>query len=197
MSRISVRAAGALLAGALLAGVLLVGACGVPADRGAARVPPEDVPYELLESTTSAVPSNPQGGDTSICLALDNTVLALGRSRDGSSDLDSLFGIVTAGPTEGEAGLGLRSALTGDEPVLSVDRVAGGAEVALGTDFAELPADQQLLAVAQMTCALTAQPGVAEVTFLLDDRQIEVPVQGGSLVSRPVTRADYARLIAN
>lgn len=176
----------------------LAASCGVPVDREATQIPPEDVPYELLDATTtSVVPDAPEGGDTSICLTLESAVLAVGRSRDGSSPLDSLLDIVSAGPTEGEAGLGLRSALTGDEPVLSVRRADGGAEVELGADFAELPADQQLLAVAQMTCALTAQPGVARVTFLLDDRQIEVPVQGGSLVSRAVTRDDYARLIAN
>ncbi len=189
------RRAGTLVA---LVAAALLGGCGVPVDERATPVPPEEVPYELLESTTTTgVPNSPQGGDTSICLTLDSTVLAVGRSRDGSSDLDSLLGIVAAGPTEGEARLGLRSALTGDEPVTGVRRSDGGAAVELGTDFADLPADQQLLAVAQMTCALTAQPGVRQVTFLLDDRQIEVPVQGGSLVSRPVTRADYARIIAN
>jgi len=182
----------------MLFAALVLGACGVPVDSGATPVPNVDVPYELLDATTSTnVPNSPQGGDTSICLTLDSTVLAVGRSRDGSSDLNSLLGIVSAGPTEGEIGLGLRSVLTGDDPVLAVRRTEGGAEVELGTDFAELPADQQLLAVAQMTCALTAQTGVRRVTFLLDDRQIEVPVQGGSLVSRPVTRDDYDRLIAN
>jgi len=184
-------------AAALVAAAVL-GACGVPVDERATPVPPESVPFELLESTTTtAVPDGPAGGDTSICLTLDSTVLALGRTRDASSDLGSLLGIVAAGPTEGEARLGLRSALTGDEPVVAVRRSDGGASVELGADFAELPADQQLLAVAQMTCALTAQPGVRRVTFLLDERQIEVPIQGGSLVSRPVTRDDYARLIAN
>ena len=188
---------GATVAAALAAAALL-GACGVPVDERATPVPPEAVPYELLESTTTiAAPDSPAGADTNICLTLDSTVLALGRSRDASSDLGSLLGIVVAGPTEGEARLGLRSALTGDEPVVAVRRSDGGAEVELGTDFADLPADQQLLAVAQMTCALTAQPGVRQVTFLLDERQIEVPIQGGSLVSRAVTRDDYARLIAN
>ena len=188
-----------LVVGAALsvAGIVLA-ACGVPVDERAPPVPPVAVPYELLESTTTtAVPDAPAGGDTSICLTIDSTVLAVGRSRDASTDLRSLLGIVLAGPTEGEAGLGLRSALTGDEPVLAARRAEGGAEVELGRDFAELPADQQLLAVAQMTCALTAQPGVRDVTFLFDERQIEVPIQGGSLVARPVTRDDYARLIAN
>lgn len=178
--------------------VLSVTACGVPDDRSATAVPAEDVPYELLDSTTTTlVAPSSQGGDTSICLTVDSIVLAVGRSRDGLAELGSLLAIVTAGPTEGEIAIGLRSALSGEEPVAAVRRTSSGAEVELGTDFAELPADQQLLAFAQMTCALTAQQGILGVTFQLDDRQIEVPVQGGSLVSRPVTREDYSNLIAN
>lgn len=188
---------GPALIGAVCAAALL-SACGVPVDRDASPVPAEDVPYELLdETTTSQVATNAQGGDTSICLTAESKVLALPRSRDGEPPLDSLLAVVVAGPTEGEATLGIRSALTGDEPVISVTRQGGDAEVELGADFTDLPADQQLLAVAQVTCALTAQPGVQRVSFLFEERQIEVPVQGGSLVARPVTREDYRELFVN
>lgn len=172
------------------------GACGVPVDRSAVVVDDDDVPYELLSPTTTAQTGTANGRETTICLVVDGVLLSLGRDRDGGA-LDSDLALVTDSPTEGEAALGVRSALDGEEPVAGVERVGAGAVVELGEDFAELPADQQLLAFAQITCTLTAQPGVQQVSFVLDDRELEVPVQGGELVDRPVTRGDYIEFFAN
>jgi hypothetical protein len=182
--------------GVAAAAVLL--GCGVPADRSATVVPDDAVPYDLLSPTTTApAQSAPAETDTTVCLELDGVLLALGRARGGPDGLRDDLALVTAGPTEGESLLGVRTALEGDEPVLAVERRGGRAEVELSEEVTELPADQQLLAVAQVTCTLTAQPGVTEVAFLLGERRLEVPVQGGELVDRPVRRADYAELLAN
>lgn len=171
-------------------------ACGVPVDSTAVTVDDEVVPYELLSPTTTAQVGTSNGRETTICLVVDGVLLSLGRDRDDGA-LDSDLALVTDSPTEGEAALGVRSALDGEDSVLGVERVGPGAVVELGEDFAELPADQQLLAVAQITCTLTAQPGVQEVNFVLDDRELEVPVQGGELVDRPVSRTDYLEFFAN
>lgn len=178
----------------VLAGVTL--ACGVPVDRTAVVVEDEAVPYDLLSPTTTAQAGATNGRETTICLVVDGVLLSLGRDRDDGA-LDTDLALITDSPTEGEAALGVRSSLDGEESVVGVERVGGGAVVELGDDFAELPADQQLLAFAQITCTLTAQPGVQQVGFVLDDRELEVPVQGGELVDRPVTRADYAEFFAN
>ncbi|MHB1138122.1 MAG: GerMN domain-containing protein [Microthrixaceae bacterium] len=181
----------------VLLGLLGLG-CGVPHDPEARVVADEDVPYDLLSSTTASVRSaEAQGDETSICLVIDSTVLAVGRDRSGASPLSSLSQLVLAGPTQGEAQLGLRSALATPNMVTAVVPLGSMAQVQLGSEFAELSADQQLLAVAQITCTLTTQPGVARVAFSLAGRDVEVPVQDGSLVSRPVERSDYSELIAN
>lgn len=192
MSRAARRRAAAALALALSAT-----ACGVPADGAARLAPEEEVPFDLLSGTTTSTPSgSSRGQDTTVCLALDGSLLAVFRGSGGPQALDTLLSLVTAGATEGESNLGLRSAVD-DEVVSDVSSSDGTATVELLEEFGELPGNQQLLAVAQMTCTLTAQPDVVRVRFLLDDEQIEVPIQGGSLVDRAVTRADYERLYAN
>ena len=184
---------------AALAVAALVGACGVTEDGSARLTPRDEVPFGLLErTTTTAAVSDPgdAGGETNVCLALDGSLLVVGRARDADPPLNSLRATVLAGPTEGEADLGLRTAM-GDDTIEDVSADGGLARVQLTDAFAELPGDQQLLALAQMTCTLTLQPGVSRVAYELDGERAEVPVQGGSLVQRPVTRADYQRFLAN
>ena len=183
---------------ALLAAVsLAVAACGVTEDSSARTTPAEEVPFGLLDRSVTTVPATgAEGTETNVCLALDGSLLLVGRARGGDTPLGSLRDLVLAGPTEGEANLGLRTAM-GDDTIEDVSASGGLATVALTEAFADLPGDQQLLALAQITCTLTAQPGVSRVQFALDGDLIEVPVQGGSLVERPVTRSDYGRFIVN
>ena len=183
----------ALVAGGVASGV----GCGGTEDSSARVTPAEEVPFGLLERSVSTVPSTGEpGSETNVCLALDGALLVVGRASVGSTPLGSLRDLVLAGPTEGEADLGLRTAM-GDDTIEEVSASGGLATVQLTDAFPELPGDQQLLALAQITCTLTAQPGVTRVQFELDGEQVEVPIQGGSLVQRPVTRADYRRFIAN
>lgn len=188
--RVSRMGAGLTAAAVVAAAV----SCGVRADEQAHVVPAEDVPFDLLDATTTTTADPASGGDqdTTACLALDGLLLSL--PRQGGAD--TLLALVVGGPTEGEAGLRLRSAV--DEDTVSDVTLSGDmARVDLTDSFAELPGDQQLLAVAQVTCTLTAQPDVRRVSFRLAGEPVEVPVQGGSLVGRPVVRADYGRLIVN
>jgi len=183
---------------AALALVLGAAACGVPLDAEPRLTPADDVPYDLLASTTTTlVAAVDQGDETSICLAINSSVLSVGRDRSGQPPLNTLLQLVVAGPTEGEATLGLRSAIPTADMVTTVVSEGGTAQVQLGATFAELPGDQQLLALAQITCTLTTQPEIDRISFTLAGKEIEVPIADGSLVSRPVTRADYRTLLAN
>ena len=177
---------------------VLLGACGVSVDESAQIVGSDEVPYDLLDSTTtSLVSADSQGVETSVCLVLNGAVLSVGRDRTGEPPLDTLLQLVLAGPTAGEVQLGLRSALSNADMVTRTTTLESMVRVELGQDFADLPGDQQLLAVAQITCTLTTQPGIDAVSFRLSGKDIEVPVGDGSIVSRPVTRTDYQKLIAN
>lgn len=183
---------------AAVAGVVtcIAAGCGVQLQSTAQTTPAEDVPYGLLSPTTSMLRSADDDVDTSICLPLGESVIVLNRAVAGDPPLDSLVALLQAGPTEGEAKLSVRSAIEPDD-VDAVTTDGGQATVRLAAEFSFLAADQQLLAVAQMTCTLTDQPGISEVRFLLDDVVVAVPVAGGQLVDRPVTRDDYRALILN
>jgi len=173
---------------------LLVVGCGVPTDRAARTVPDEQVPFDLLsDSTTTTAPTAAAGtGPTSVCLTLDGALLPVTR-RPGGGD-GGLRELVTSPPSEGQTRVGLRSAVD-DEVVDAVAAADGTATVDLDDEFGQLPGDEQLLAVAQMTCTLTAQPGIERVRFRLGGEHIDVPVRGGSLVGRAVNREDYEGLI--
>jgi hypothetical protein len=178
-------------------GCMALASCGVPVDEAAEPRPREQIPFDLLdESTTTSPPAGgPAGEETVVCLELEGGLLSVGRAREGPG-AEALVALAATPPTPGEARLGLRSSVDRDS-IEGVTAADGIATVDLDAEFAELPADRQLLAVAQLTCTLTAQPEASRVRFRLEGERIEVPVQGGALVRRPVTRTDYERLIAN
>ena len=80
-----------------------VGACGVPVDDGPIITPDDEVPFDLLSSTTTTLPADaPLMTDTTICLSLDGSLLAIGRARGGDPPLDTLEALARARATEGE-----------------------------------------------------------------------------------------------
>lgn len=183
---------------AAVATAVLLAGCGVPVDRSARALPDDGVPFDLLSdsTTTTVLPGGRGTPDTTLCLTLDGSLLAVTRPGGADRDAASLLSLLTSGPTEGETRVALRSAVD-DAVVVSVAASGGTATVDLADEFGELPGDEQLLAVAQMTCTLTAQPGIGRVRFRLGGEHVDVPVQGGSLVGRAVTRVDYERLYVN
>lgn len=189
------RASSPLKRVALWGAALAVVSCGVPQDEAATVVDPSLVPFDLLDSTTTTVPPSDEGQDAVVCLTLDGLLRPVGRNRDGSGNLDTLLELVTSAPTRAESRQGLRSLVDEEDAVLAVRTTGEVARVDLGDQVAQLSADQQLLAVAQVTCTLTTQPDIDGVIFRLDGERIDVPIQGGALVDRPVTREDYAGLL--
>lgn len=190
-----------LAAPALVLALGLVAACGVPTDSSATVADRDDVPFDLLDTgtTTTTAPSAgpPTGPGVRLCFVRnDEAVVSVSRARDEiPGTADDLVDVLAAGPTETETQLGLSSALPEPSPAVDVTIQGGVAVVDLDATFSDLSADQQLLAVAQMVCTLTDQPGVGQVRFTLEGERIEVPQGDGALTASPVTRDDYADLI--
>lgn len=191
----------ALTAPALVLALALVAACGVPTDSSATVADPDDVPFDLLDTgtTTTAAPTagTPAGPAVRLCFVLDGAgVVPVSRARDEiPGAADDLVDVLAAVPTEAETQRGLSSALPEPSPAIGVAVQGGVAVVDLDATFSDLSADQQLLAVAQVVCTLTDQPGVGQVRFTLEGERIEVPRGDGALTASPVTRDDYADLI--
>ena len=65
----------------------------------------------------------------------------------------------------------------------------------LNTDFGTESATDQLNAVAQIVCTLTARPGIGQVQFRLNGKSTAVPSGDGSTTSAAVSRDNYPNLI--
>lgn len=185
----------ARLPAAVLAAVILAG-CSVDAN-GRARIADEDdVPFALLDPDAPAVVPTTVVGEVgepvTLCFLRDRRLVVVERQFSASVTPEMVVRALSSPPPEGEAPA--RTALSDPLVVRDVAVVAGIARVDLSQSIAELGGEDQLLAVAQIVCTLTARPGVGQVAFTLEGTPIEVPRGDGSLVSQPVSRDDYASL---
>jgi spore germination protein GerM len=177
---------------AALAVVVGAAACGVTADSSARVDADDNVPGGLLETTTTIEPpGSASASRVSVCLvASDGTLVQTTRPASAPATPATALTSVARPLEPAEVRAGLSTALSADaRPTTSV---AGGlAMVTLPAGFPEASASDQLAAVAQIVCTLTAQPGVGQVGFEIDGSVIEVPRGDGSTTSDPVSRQDY------
>lgn len=190
MSRFLVRLLSAI------AGTALLAACGIPTQSTAQVAPDRDVPAGLLNGSASTTTTRPQASPTTpvtVCLTQQvgplRTVL---RQLPAGQHLNQIVANLAAAPSPAEEGLGLATAVTAGITA-NVDRGIG--KVTLNADFASASSDDQLKAVSQIVCTLTAQPGIGQVQFELNGTIADVPRGDGSLTSDPVSRDDYPGLM--
>jgi hypothetical protein len=195
------RPAGRRLAVLLLAVLAVCGAagCGIPPDKGATLAQPRDVPFDLLDASsstgTTAIPA-PSTPTTRATLFFVQGERLAAASRDLPSPLSaqSVLESLVNGPTDSEIALGLRTALLADDLIRSVGVAGGIATVDLGPAFAEIGGRDQILALAQIVSTLTSLPGVGRVTFTLEGNAVGVPRGDGAITTGSVSRDDYALL---
>jgi hypothetical protein len=183
-----------LITGAVLA---LGGAgCGIPAQDGADPIEPDAVPFGLLEAgEPPLVPTvtGPAAQVTDLCFVAEDRLLVVPVELGAPVELADVARALAEPPV-----------VAADRPVTSavdatavreVSLDAGVATVDLGGEVASLGPDRQVLAIAQLVCALTLRPGVGQVAFTLDGVPVEVPTDDGSLRADPVSRDDYEALL--
>lgn len=176
--------------------VVALSGCGVATDDSATVVDSESVPFELLEESPAAgVPASPGSTRGEICLVDDATdqLVPVEHELQGTS-LEAVVAALGDGPTGEESSEGLRSALPGPDVVASVELQGGVATVDLDDTFRSITGSDQVLAIAQVVCTLTARPGVGRVSFTLEGATVEIPRGNGSLTSGSVSRDDYRTL---
>lgn len=177
---------------AVLGVVLAFGACGVPKEDQARRIGDDDVPFGLLDerppetSTTVRAPHS----QASVYYLHRERLVAAPRELAAPGGVQAALEALAAGPTGDEAARGLRSALP-ERAFEGVSVRDGVADVDLAAAVADLETGEQLLAIAQIVHTATSHPGVRAVSFRLEGRRAEVPIDGANLVTRPVTRDDY------
>ncbi|WP_421119736.1 GerMN domain-containing protein [Aquihabitans daechungensis] len=173
----------------------LVSSCSVD-EQGSAQVQDDEkVPFGLLEPNAPALlppATEPAAEGVSLCFIDDGALVRVVARLDPPLDLRSVTEALAEPPESASASL--RTAV-GPELVRSVRLARGVARVDFRPAVTEMGGDEQLLAVAQLVCTLTAQPGVGPVSFTLAGTPVDVPRSDGSLTSGPVSRDDYADLL--
>ena len=179
-------------------------ACGVRTDDRPSFADDRTVPYGLLDpsTTTTVAPTTTTTAPEEVvvfrlCFRRGDRIVPVGRPvpADGVPALPSVVSALLAGPNGAEQAAGLGSALFSGDLLLGVVPAGGVATVDLAPAFTEAAITEQLLALAQVVCTLTSQPGIGQVAFTLAGAPIEVPRGDGSLTGLPVSRDDYAGLI--
>ncbi len=172
-------------------------ACGVSMQGRPVAVDDDNVPFALLDpSTTTSTPAPAESttGAVTVCFHQGPTVVPVERSTIEPS-ISTALRVFLRGPTPDEAANGLSTAVFDPSLVAGARVSAGVATVGLSSTFAEATGATQLDLIVELVCTLTAQPGIGQVRFELRGERIEIPRGDGSLTAEAVSRDDYRGLI--
>jgi hypothetical protein len=185
---------------AVLALLALAAGCGIRPDHGAVLAQPADVPFDLLDPsppvTATTISSGPTAPTARATIFLVQGERLAGATRDLPAPVSpsSILEALTAGPSDSEIALGLRTALLADNLIRSASVTGGVAAVDLGPAFTEIGGRDQIVALAQIVSTLTGLPGVGRVSFTLQGSPVGVPRGDGAITTDSVSRDDYATL---
>ena len=175
-----------------LLAVLLLPGCGVPEDDRPRALEPQEVPFP---SPTDSPPAE-QVGDRQVDLwfVRDGAVARSSRTVEDPRTTEEVLDLLFAGPSEAENAAGFVSLLPRTVTVEDVETVDGTAVVTL-----EGPDDSEVLRLAPLAYAqvvATVTPTRAKgLRFRLDDSDLRVPREDGSLTDQPLSRRDYPGLL--
>jgi spore germination protein GerM len=99
---------------------------------------------------------------------------------------------LSRGPTAGEAGRGIGTALPSGAGPLTALVSDGVARVQLPESYGNVRLSEQVVAVAQIVYTVTSIDGINRVEFEIAGNPIEVPGDRGRLHDASVSRADYS-----
>lgn len=180
------------LARLLLAGWLLA-ACGVPLDASPREIDPDRVPFGLLEPDQPGSTTVPQSMQASaeVYLVRGDRLVAVVRDVPTPPTAEKAVMALLRGPTDEEAKIGLRTAITTTGGVSVSGPEDGLVRIELGRSFATSGAGDQVLGLAQLVFTVTALPEASRVLFTVSGRPVEVPAGDGTLTGSPLGRENF------
>lgn len=183
---------------------LAIGGCGIRTAQQPTLIDNRDVPFGLLDEpsippTTAPPPREPapQPRDSAPQLTIckfDNDRLTEVR-RAGAAGVEGVLSALVSGAPPDERDRGLATAVFDPAVVRGMSELGGVVTVDLARSFTDADASDQLRMIAELVCSLTAQPGIGQVAFALEDQAVAAPRGDGSTTSDPVTREDYSRFL--
>jgi hypothetical protein len=174
--------------------LLALSGCGVSAEGSARTI---QTPRGAHPGVNSAASGGPDAGTVveKLFLIKGDTLVAVERRVRAEPSVDKLMRDLLAGPTGAEQESSLTSALLGTDVMTSVHVAHTTATVELAAAPAETGRTDEVLALAQIVCTLTARPEISGVLFTRDSQRTAVPRGDGSLSLGPFTAADYLNLL--
>ena len=176
-----------------------VAGCGVSTSDDLSTASSDEVPYDLLAPVVSTTTTTSVIDDTTtaaVWFVAGEAILPLFRSVRAPADLEGLLDALVAGPTEGEARLGARSAVPAGTDDVSARIVGRTAVLELPPGFSGAAPREQLLGLAQLVYTATELAAVDAVRFEIERIAVAVPRADGSTTEQAVRRADYEELKA-
>ena len=197
--------------------LILLSSCGVPNTNEFTKIADANIPFELNATTTSSstttttlAPDLPMPGEDTgnippeiinetveLYFITANRVLATKIQIASPATTSQVLAALIAGPPIGDAGLGLRSALS-TALTATIDVSKGIANIDADAVLLDglSPIDQRL-AIAQLVLTFTSRPGVGQVVLSIEGSQIAIPRGRGDLAKpgTPVSFEDYSSLL--
>jgi Sporulation and spore germination len=173
--------------------VVLLVACDPGSQDSPEAISRHDVPFQLLETTSTTSTGRNAGTETpfSAYLVAGDRLVAVTRSAPGEVDARVVLRSLLEGPTADEGRLGITSAIPSGTRVRKVHQADTGVlTVDLARGFLTKGGDETL-AVAQLVWTLTGLPGVDSVRFRVAGEPVQVPTGNRALARGAVTRDDF------
>lgn len=178
--------------------VVVLAGCGVSTSDDLSTAAPEDVPYDLLaprpSTSTTTTEAEQRITYAAVWFVSGDGILPLFRTVPSPPDVDDVLAALAAGPTDGEARLGARSAVPIDADGIAARTAGTMVVVQLPAGFGEAAPREQLLGLAQLVYTLTELGAVDRVKFEIDGVEVAAPRADGSVTDEPLRRADYEAL---
>ncbi|HET6965376.1 MAG TPA: GerMN domain-containing protein [Acidimicrobiales bacterium] len=177
---------------ALVAGALLT-ACAVPD-----QSQPDIINGSRPVGRPSAVshPGSPAAARIEVYLVSGSNQLTAVSRPDPSSGLSTAVAALLAGPTSQEQAAGLSSAIPVGTTLNSVRQSGSTADLDFSDALASVSGREQLLAFAQIVLTADSLTQVDRVRISIAGQEVNAPEPNGTLAQGPVTKSDYASLVA-
>jgi spore germination protein GerM len=155
----------------------------------------QDVPFELLDSTTTTTTpaSVPMSSETTVYFVLDGALVPVGRDVV-PADVEAALQALLDGPTTAEGARGVSSAIPSGTTIRRLVHEGETLTVDLETDPGTAESNAPL-AVGQLVLTATSDPGVERVRFRVGGEPVQVPKGDGTLGSGAVSADDYRALV--
>jgi spore germination protein GerM len=174
----------------IVALVAMTASCGFPTQDSPHRADLDEAPP--LVSSADSVPTRNE--DVAVWFVHDDRLTSATRSVPTPINATAAIAAITGGVSASESAAGLRSAIP-DPAMVTEAMVAGGtAVVTLAPEFLDIPAGDQVLALAQIVYTLTDLRGVGRVRFEIAGEPVVVPLPGGGSTEDSVSRDDFTQV---